>query len=103
MEKHNQPKYILVRGIKAQGQRQAGSCPCAPIYGDDWFKYLDHYLVEPLNHVFDRKGLLAGTAILNNRSSSIKVYVMNSTDRDIEIGKGMPVAMNFCCSGNYIT
>ena len=64
----------------------------APIYGDDWFKYLDHYLVEPLNHVFDRTGLLAGTAILNNSSSHIKVYVMNSSDRDIEIGKGMPIA-----------
>ena len=81
----------LVKAIKLKA-KTGRFVPCAPIYGDDWFKYLDHYLVEPLNHVFDRTGLLAGTAIHNNRSSSVMVYVMNSTERDVEISMGMPIA-----------
>ena len=65
----------------------------APIYGDDWLFQLDHFLVEPLNHVFDRTGLLAGTALTDRHGKMVQVYVMNTTGHSIELGKGMPIAL----------
>ena len=65
----------------------------APIYGDDWLFKLDSYLVEPLNHVFDRTGLLAGTALTDRHGKMVQVYVMNTTGHSIELGKGMPIAL----------
>ena len=73
--------------------KQGRFISAAPIYGDNWLNKLDNYLVEPLNHVFDRTGLLAGTALTDHRSPAIRVYVMNTSDHDIEIGRGMPIAM----------
>ena len=71
---------------------QARFISAAPIYGDDWLKDLGHCLVEPMDHVFTRTGLLAATAIMDNCSPVVRVYLMNTSDRDIEISKGMPIA-----------
>ena len=86
------PKYIRLRRMKLKAY-QGRFISAAPIYGDDWLFQLDNYLVEPLNHVFDRTGLLAGTALTNRHGKMVQVYVMNTTGHSIELGKGMPIAL----------
>ena len=73
--------------------KQARFIEAAPIYGDGFLAHQDLCLVEPMDHVFDRFGVLAGTTLVKKRSgSSISVYVMNTTDRHIELKMGTPIA-----------
>ena len=78
--------------------KQARFISAAPIYGDTWIQSLSECLVEPMDHVFERTGLLAGTTLIDKCKPAIRVYVMNTTEHDVEIGKGMPIAKVSCVS-----
>ena len=88
----NSTQVHTIRHMKLKAY-QGRFISAAPIYGDDWLFQLDHFLVEPLNHVFDRTGLLAGTALTDRHGKMVQVYVMNTTGHSIELGKGMPIAL----------
>ena len=45
-----------------------------------------------MDHVFERTGLLAGTTLIDKCKPAIRVYVMNTTEHDVELSKGMPIA-----------
>ena len=49
-------------------------------------------LIEPLNHVFDRTQLIISTNLSLKNKCTLPVYIINPSEDDVLIEKGMPLA-----------